>query len=1097
MSFFKIIFFSSIFIIQALCVEDHDTVYYSSEEIEILQNRKYVSEIRYGDSFESMEKLTKASEFHELFNKSVPNQQHIGLAVRNKLLYYLETFSTNQLSPVHLSLLGLPDNGKIAVSSLLSEFLPVYTYNLDRLVNTKDFNDFYNFLISNNIMDDEFPKILVLEGLEKIRETLIKDGKRISVQNPFFSMIKSILLSGGLPHAIELGNPSYRLSNVFIISTIDLPEDVIVKNMQVQIEDELISDKSYFDFFKDMINDSSLKRSVLRDLFQQDSIGVIEKDVVVFNHYEKEHLIEMITFWLKNTMKNFPRRYLHHSGNHYDQYRMTNINDFAHFFYEKYKTEGDGFSSLRTKIIHSFEQVLFFAEKATLSLARIENTNYLFDFSGDVKRKIILSLDNKNQEINIKISSKVDDQKIESKFTMPFFENINMFVIPGNFSTHPPLESFNFESDTIISEADILAKRKSRSATPARGLKKFISSQVFGQDEYLESLEEDLNLFMTENQHLTGRARSHFILKFPGLGIGKIVKLAGQYLELKKIEIDLSDYKNYDPNEVLDQFAQDLNIKIQNVNPESEKILILFKGLEKFDSVNHLGFETDWPILKVLNDLLEKGLFEIHTSESQFKADLRHAFIFSVFELNSSETFLSNDPRESSIENVLSLYGNLSRDPMIITNFLQEKFQGQLSPSVLHTTYFLKPLNKKEHRSIIKQQLKKVLKDRFYDGSENIAMINVKLQESYISYLEKESIIPAENGRNTRIDSYNKISDHLELALKHIPKEYSLEPLELLFSFNKSTNTYIAHVKVRNKKIKILEKKLKLKYPKIESKGKISIQTLETTFHELGHAWAMIRTGQRFIDLTSIPQGNYLGAVSYELKQQSGVDLILGIYSSLASRSFERMLFGKSPGTSLSHLKKKLGVSQDTYDASSDLFHLLYTLGSNPYGGSLSRNSTQTGINFPQISKSEIEKMERILREMEDYIIEDALAAHPIEFYVEKSKLIAKKGTVSEQELYQILGYWPPGIDKDLLKLSATDNQRASLLLDEQILKHFGDVLEDPRSEDTIKASLYKQGNTKTTVKENIDNYVSHFLKILEKQFLTDRCERSMLSSKE
>jgi hypothetical protein len=151
---------------------------------------------------------------------------------------------------------------------------------------------------------------------------------------------------------------------------------------------------------------------------------------------------------------------------------------------------------------------------------------------------------------------------------------------------------------------------------------------------------------------------------------------------------------------------------------------------------------------------------------------------------------------------------------------------------------------------------------------------------------------------------------------------------------------------------------------------------------------------------------------------------------------------------------------------------MLFKLGFNPAGGTIDRTGglgPNQYINFADIPAETADKLELILRDMEDFLVADLLKAHPKDWYVEKITEFARLGGVDEKQFYKIIGWRHPGAKDEKIGLGETSLLRES----------FAHALKPvPAPIRTAKAQ--RQGLNQTTPSENLDAYTKRFLEILK-----------------
>jgi hypothetical protein len=124
---------------------------------------------------------------------------------------------------------------------------------------------------------------------------------------------------------------------------------------------------------------------------------------------------------------------------------------------------------------------------------------------------------------------------------------------------------------------------------------------------------------------------------------------------------------------------------------------------------------------------------------------------------------------------------------------------------------------------------------------------------------------------------------------------------------------------------------------------------------------------------------------------------------------------------------------------------------------------------FENIPAEKVEKLGKILRKMEDHVVEDFLKAHPKDWYIDKISEFAKVGGLDEKQFYAMIGYTHPGVN------------RAPVSKSSALRDAFKKVIADEPAE-LAAAKSFKQGLTQTTAAENMDKAMSYFEATLKEQ---------------
>mgnify|MGYP001598966145 CR=1 FL=1 len=172
------------------------------------------------------------------------------------------------------------------------------------------------------------------------------------------------------------------------------------------------------------------------------------------------------------------------------------------------------------------------------------------------------------------------------------------------------------------------------------------------------------------------------------------------------------------------------------------------------------------------------------------------------------------------------------------------------------------------------------------------------------------------------------------------------------------------------------------------------------------------RLGLRFEYATVVPPKIGVGGyVKFTSSPRSATQIVASLYSTLASRSLERIFLSNSPLSEKAVSDITPGPSADIEAATVELFNAIYKLGFDPKGGVINRAAVRgNGYgNFEDVPPEQVEKLGLILRNMEDKMTADLLLAHSREWYIEKISKFAQLGGVTEKEFFKIIEYAHPG----------------------------------------------------------------------------------------
>jgi hypothetical protein len=198
--------------------------------------------------------------------------------------------------------------------------------------------------------------------------------------------------------------------------------------------------------------------------------------------------------------------------------------------------------------------------------------------------------------------------------------------------------------------------------------------------------------------------------------------------------------------------------------------------------------------------------------------------------------------------------------------------------------------------------------------------------------------------------------------------------------------------------------------------------------------------------------------------------MLADLYSKIASRSMERIFLSPDPLSNDASMKITSGSSSDIQQATAELWTMLYNLGFDPKSGTLFRNNAM-GMpqEFQALPPDQVMKLGQILKDMEDHMVKEFLAAHKIEWYKERIVTLARAEGMTEAQFYELIGYSFPG-----------ENNSEGYDRKTRLAALFGGAMEASPKE-VEKARNARQGENKTTAAENLDLGAATFMDSIER----------------
>jgi len=354
------------------------------------------------------------------------------------------------------------------------------------------------------------------------------------------------------------------------------------------------------------------------------------------------------------------------------------------------------------------------------------------------------------------------------------------------------------------------------------------------------------------------------------------------------------------------------------------------------------------------------------------------------------------------------------------------------------------------------------------------------LSDEYKEYLYRETVIPSEGARHTVVSVQSRISSHLEAVLQNIPRRsaYASAPLKVRLDFEEASTEVVATVEVtdgssKEKPKEVVRRSVHLQFPNPSIEGQVEAFRMFVSAHEFGHAYMGARLGLRFEHVVVVPPSPGTGGyVKFSGDTFTAKSQVAYIYSVLAARAMERIIMNTDPVAQTSVLGISSGPSSDIRQATFALYNMIYELGMDPDGGTIDSNFNMGPGRYASIQdmpEGLTQKLGLIMRDMETLIVKDFIGIHKRDWYVERIVKLAKKGVMSEQEFYDLVGYNFPG------RIEESEE-----IFSEQFLKLFGEHLTS-NAQNTSDAMSKRRRGQKVAANVLREDYVKAFGEIIRK----------------
>ncbi len=1049
-----------------------------------------INKARYGSS--KMQKyIKKALTLSEEISKEIVGQEEVANLLQHKLVQTLENFGSRKKDPVAMHLIGLPGIGKSAMLAKIKEVtgIDVFIIEAQQFISYEKEWDLKNifYQISENLKKGN-PTAVIFDEIDKVPEITQGEGPLGERTNYLIGSLNEILTDG----KVDYGRTVLDFSNALILTAMNFSSEEI-SNFSEEI---LKEKKNFFDYsiedlekFHEWITTKpSAKNKVLSKLFRPNTVGRLGPNISIvkpLNDVDYRKIVKAnIEASIASNLMTFKERKL----------KVSYTENLVDFFKQ-----------------HSVDP----PTGARMTVFHVKNyINYLINYGTKAKgpsdgeelnrpRHLLLDYNQERGITNIKVTPMLYTNKQwrmrtddEFDFDIEFNKENNYFIRPSVVEDTAPELIERKERADVITKKQIYEARFPKVKAQKTNLAEKINQFIIGQNAITKLIEERFDEFIQRPVKNLERPAFSLLAGFPGIGKSEIAKLTAHFTGLEIVQINMQDFQSNE-SEVVDKFLTELIKKTQNFGPE-DRYVLLIEELDKIHEVNpQTGFVVDRPVISILKELMNSGRLQKTVNRGSYtdvvNLDIRNAFTFLTMNFGVDRFGFQADPRLTSVDDVMNAWDSMSRTLANKKKVFGSLFLPETVSRLINNAFIVKPLTHFEYQKLIKIVSNSILDKKFTDPKtkKNLSQIFTELSSEYKKYLYAESVIPSEGARNTVITVQDILGQDLEFALKSIPKSSQLakEPIVLKFDFKPVTQSrqqpiVIAKIKLRSGGAwrELYTRPVVLRFPSPKVFGKVPQGRLLTSIHEFGHAMEAVRLGKRFGHVVSYSPINGVGGFVSFIKEHlndfsnNAAERIQSIYLLLAARAMEKIFLSDDPLSNKANLQIRSGASGDITQASSDLFFLLKKLGHDPRGiiydhqeGSLKAATLMPG--HGTIDAKEMERMGKILADMEKYIIEDFLKAHSREWYADKITKVAFNGIYTEKNFYQLIDYPYPGKEGEAVGVEASN-----------LNKFFNNIIQEP-TEDALKAKKFKQGETQTTATENMQKALNIFEEILDKHY--------------
>jgi ATP-dependent Clp protease ATP-binding subunit ClpA len=1026
-------------------------------------SKEDIVEARYG-SDEIAALTTKAREIPIILNQTIIGQELAVQVLSDKIAQYIEGFPNRTREPISLNLVGLPGIGKSAmIDALKTMGFNVVQVDVQNFMSANS-GDFFN-AISSRVRASVVAKKPIILAIEEIDKAPELDSGKPEVSSKIIGMINQILTEGKLRN----DHGEMDMSNIMVVTTMNISPAEI----EAFSGDILKTQKSFYEFTPDdfqqfdnwVRTQPSARYKILSKLFRSNTVSRLAPQTLILRPFTQQTYEHLTALYAQKAIdQNLKEKGLE------KMIRFQVDESMIKFLIGETVYAPSGARETVSRVNSLIEQLVSYSAK--IDGGHIENLM--------IPRTVVVHFNQDKKEADLRVTPflyAAGKAIAQTSFVSPvaFNEATRLFNLPSDLVNKKP--QFPPKVDPGITREHILAARfpEEKVKIPAIGPK--INSVLIGQSEAVTMVEDDFARYIGRSGPAPKEPSSRALIGFPGIGKSELFNLTGAALDLPVARLNMQQFTSDDPLTIslfLGMLQTEVATARLKAKAHNGKYILLIEELDKIFEINPQdGKIISRPIMGIIKDLMNDGRAKMRSEQyGDLEVDVRDAFIGLTMNFSIDRFGFEADPRLTTIGDVLRVWKELKSTPADLKKMLGSMFLPETVSRIMSRMYIMKPLEKADYAQLVSKQIDKAAAIRLINkDGKNYHQISLSVSERYKNYLLSETVIPSEGARNTVVSSQNLLGMDLEYALSKlsVSAAYADKPFTLHLDYDPSKQTVIssAILSGATNSHPVAERQVVLQFPPLHMEGKIPENRMLTSAHEFAHAYIASILGLRIEHVVVVsPQAGIGGYVKYQANGQSAYVLMARLYSAVASRAFERIVMSENPHANSSVLDITAGASMDIKQATMTLFNMLHELGMDPNGHTIDTNGVISGsqyANFSALPRAEMDRLGRILRAMENKVVEDILSTHSKAWLVEKITKLAQAGAMDEKEFYELVGMTLPEKNEGF----SIPNAKMQSFFKDSIKDASTSVLNTP------------QGPAQRSIVQNAQNYKDAFMKIL------------------